>query len=104
MYDEAHSAVLGEGFRAAAVEATAGRFCAIDSASVWRDLIEGKTTIVDEFSIHGWSFLVFRRRSERLVRRLAPRSLEIWKRCCSGPTPKSCPSIADSPPPRSPIA
>ena len=72
----------------AAVEATAGRFCAIDGAVAWRDLTEGRTTIVDEFSIHGWSFLVVRRSTERSGRRLTARSLEILEEVLLGTDPK----------------
>jgi len=88
MYNEADSGAPAEGFRTAAVEATAGRFCAIDSASVWRNLIEGRTMIVDEFSIQGWSFLIVRRRPEDRVRRLTPRTLEILEEVLLGADPK----------------
>lgn len=88
MYDEAHSDVSGEGFRTAAVEATAARFCAIDSGTVWRELIEGRTLVVDEFSVHGWSFLVVRRSTEKPVRRLTSRTLEILEEVLLGADPK----------------
>ena len=88
MNDEAHSGVLGEGFRTAAVAATAARSCAIESRSVWRDLIEGRTMIVDEFSVHGWSFLVVRRLAQEPVRRITPRALEILEEVLLGADPK----------------
>jgi DNA-binding NarL/FixJ family response regulator len=88
MFDEAHSGVSAEEFRAAAVDATTACYRAIDSPCVWRDLIEGRTMIVDEFSVHDWSFLVLRRRNEQPVRRLTPRTLEILEEVLLGADPK----------------
>ncbi|HYQ04694.1 MAG TPA: LuxR C-terminal-related transcriptional regulator [Polyangiaceae bacterium] len=88
MSDEAHADMSGEAFRATAVAATAAHFCAIDSGTTWRDLIEGRTTIVDEFSAHGWSFLVVRCSTEKTERRLTPRTLEILEEVLLGSDPK----------------
>jgi len=88
MYDEADAHVSDEALRAAAIAATSTRFCVVDGGSVWRDLVEGRTTIVDEFSVHGWSFLIERRPTERNGRRLTPRSLEILEEVLLGADPK----------------
>jgi len=88
MDHEDHADVSDEAFRTAAVAAMAGGFCAIDGAAVWRDLTEGRTTIVDEFSIHGWSFLVVCRSTEKSSRRPTARSLEILEEVLLGTDPK----------------
>jgi len=88
MYDEAQAGVLDRAFRAAVMEATAACFCAIDSEAVWIDLIEGRTVVVDEFSSSGRSFLVVRRRTEKAVRSITPRTLEILEEVLLGADPK----------------
>ena len=88
MYDEADAHASDQALRATAVAATSTRSCVIDGGSVWRDLVEGRTTIVDEFSLHGWSFLVERRSAEKNARRLTPRSLAILEEVLLGADPK----------------
>ena len=88
MYDEADVGVSDEALRTTAMAETAARFSAIDSGSIWRDLVEGRTTIVDEFSVQGWSFLIVRHLPEKNGRRLTPRTLQILEAVLRGADPK----------------
>ena len=77
-----------ERFRAAAIEAISGQHLAIDSAAVWRDLVEGRSRIAADFSTPDWSVLVLERHRARPIRRLAPRTLEIFEQVLLGADPK----------------
>lgn len=88
MTDGPRSGSAEELLRNAARDALAGSIFAVDSASIWAAVIEGRSKIAAEFSEAGWSFLVIRDCTREQARRLAPRSLEILEQVLLGAEPK----------------
>lgn len=79
---------IEERFRAAAVEAISGQHVAIDGAAVWRNLVEGRSRTAADFSTPDWSVLVLEPQTSHSIRRLAPRTLEIFEQVLLGADPK----------------
>ncbi len=85
MYDDSGSDDMEERFRAAAVDAIGAGYSAIDSSAAWQELVDGRASVVDEFTTPGWLFLIVGNGS---TRRLTRRALEIVEEVLLGTEPK----------------